>query len=80
MEPPFYGEVISPRRQQEFIQQTLNKYQAEPPNEETKSKVYEELMMGKHHGKITIPFQVKLIKDPFKRYPDYIEVLLETKV
>ena len=76
----FYGKVIHRQRQQDYIQSILKKYKKEEANEETKKKVYEELMMAQYEGCVTIPFEVNLIKDPYERYPDYIEVALDTRV
>ena len=76
----FYGKVIHRQREQEYIQSIIQKYNKGEANEETKKKVYEELMMAQFEGLIHIPFEVNLVKDPFKRYPDYIEVTLDTRV
>jgi hypothetical protein len=76
----FYGKVIHRQNEQEYIQSIVRKYKKEGASEETKKKVYEELMMAQFEGRINIPFEVKLIKDPYARYPDYIEVVLDTRV
>lgn len=77
---PFYGVEIIRRQQQEYINQLLEKYKKHPVNDELKSKIYEELQMEKFHGRLTIPFKVVMRKDSSKKFPDYIEVILDTKV
>ncbi len=79
-EPPFYGEEIYRNRQQDYIRQLLKKYKNEPVNEELKKKIWDELQMEKYYGRITIPFKVVMRKDVYRKYPDYVEVILDTKV
>lgn len=79
-EHPFYGIEIIRRKEQEYIQTLLKKYRSEPATEELKGKIWDELQMEKYNGSITIPFKVVLRKDSQKKYPDYIEVILDTKV
>lgn len=79
-ETPFYGTEILRSRQQELIQNLLKKHKNEKVDEELKAKIWDELQMEKHKGTITIPFKVFLRKDPEKKYPDVIEVILDTKV
>lgn len=79
-EHPFYGIDIIRRREQDYIQNLLKKYRNEPVNDELKAKIWDELQMEKFRGNITIPFKVIMRKDALKKYPDYIEVILDTKV
>ena len=77
---PFYGEDIIRREEQSYIQKLLKKYKNEPATDELKKKVWEELQLEKHLGRIKIPFKVAIKKDPSRKFPDYIEVILDTKV
>jgi hypothetical protein len=79
-EPPFYGYDIIRRSQQEYIQNLLKKYRGEPVSEELKKKIWDELQMEKHFGRVTIPFKVVLRHDSYGKFPDMIEVILDTKV
>lgn len=79
-EHPFYGQVIIRRTQQEYIQKLLEKYKNEPVTEELKKKVWDELQMEKYKGNITIPFKIGVRMDPYGKFPDLIEVILDTKV
>lgn len=78
--PPFFGEHISREQQAEFIGEMLQKYKGEAPTATLKDKIYTELMLLKHEGLVTIPFKVVLENDPTGVRPDYIDVVLETKV
>lgn len=62
-------------QEQEYINKLLKRFKDQPPTPELKKKIWEELMMEKHLGRITIPFKVFLRKDP-----PMIEVILDTKV
>lgn len=77
---PFYGEEIVRSQEQEYISHLLKKYRNEPVSEELKAKIWDELQMEKYTGKIKIPFKVVLRHDAHKRYPDCIEIILDTKV
>ena len=77
---PFYGINVIARREQAYIQQLLAKYRQEPMTEELKAKIWEELQMEKHKGKLTIPFKIVMRRDAYKKYPEYIEVILDTKL
>lgn len=79
-EHPFYGYEIIRRSQQEYIQELLKKYRQEPVTDELKKKIWDELQMEKHLGHVTIPFKVVIRRDAYGRFPDYIEVILDTKV
>lgn len=77
---PFYGVPIYRHREQDLIREILKKYKHEPVTEELKGKIWDELQMEKYKGTITIPFKVVMRRDIHHRYPDYIEVILDTKV
>lgn len=79
-EHPFYGVNILRSREQDYINTLLKKYRGKPADEELKKAIYDELQKEKHEGKIKIPFKVVLRRDPYKKYPDYVEVILDTKV
>lgn len=77
---PFYGYEIIRREEQEYIKELLQKYKKEPANEALKQKIWDELQMEKYHGRVTIPFKVVLCHDASGLFPDYVEVILDTKV
>jgi hypothetical protein len=77
---PFYGKEIDPGSEQECIEKILSKYRHEPVSEELKKKIHNELAAAKARGVISIPFKVVMQKDSTGKHPDYIEVILETKV
>lgn len=79
-EHPFYGHEIIRRKEQEYIRKLLSKYQHEPVSDELKKKVWDELQMEKHYGRVTIPFKLAMRRDPYGKFPDCIEVILDTKV
>lgn len=79
-EHPFYGTDILRKREQDYIRQLLKKYKGEPVTDELKAKIWDELQMEKYKGMIKIPFKVVLRRDTTKKFPDYIEVILDTKV
>lgn len=79
-EHPFYGVEIVRRKEHEYIQTLLRKYRKEPITEELKKKIWDELQMEKHHGRITIPFKMTYRRDPYGKFPDQIEIILDTKV
>lgn len=79
-EHPFYGVNVIRRKEQAYIANLLKKYRHEPVTDELKGKIWDELQMEKYQGHITIPFKVVMRKDIFKKFPDYIEIILDTKV
>jgi hypothetical protein len=79
-EHPFYGVDIIRRREQDYIQELLKKYRHEPVTDELKSKIWEELQLEKYYGRLTIPFKLVMQQDALKKYPDTIEIILDTKV
>jgi hypothetical protein len=76
----FYDRPILRNQEQDYINSILKKYRNTPATEELKQKIWEELQHEKHLGKITIPFKIALRKDPSKKFPDFIEIILDTKV
>ncbi|MFI0435273.1 MAG: hypothetical protein ACH350_06040 [Parachlamydiaceae bacterium] len=79
-EHPFYGTQIIPRQEKEYIESLLRKYDKALATDDLKAKIWDELQMEKHKGNITIPFKIVTRIDPSKKYPDYIEIVLDTKV
>jgi len=79
-EHPFYGVEIIREEQQRYIQGLLKKYRNQPVSEELKKKIWDELQMEKHYGRITIPFKMTTRRDPYGKYPEMIEIILDTKV
>lgn len=79
-EHPFYGQEIIRHNEQAYINDLLKKYKNEPVNEELKKKIWDELQMEKYYGRITIPFKVTMRRDANGLFPDFIEVILDTKV
>lgn len=79
-EHPFYGTPIFRGSEQKYIQDFLRKYKTEPVTEELKKKIWSDLQMEKYHGRINIPFKVVMRKDAKGLFPDYIEIILDTKV
>ncbi len=76
----FYGKAILPDREQEYINNLLKKYKNDLVNDELKKKIFDDLQAAKFAGMISIPFKVVMRRDPEGKYPDYIEVILDTKV
>lgn len=76
----FYGQPIVRNQQQEYIKELLKKYKNEPVTDELKQKVWDELQKEKYLGNIVIPFKIAVRKDPSGKFPDYIDVILDTKV
>lgn len=76
----FYGYPILRQKEEEYIESLLKKYKGEPVTDELKSKIWEELQMEKHLGRVTIPFKIVMRRDPSGKFPEYIEVILDTKV
>lgn len=79
-EHPFYGSDILRAKEQAYINKLLRKYKGMPVNEDLKKRIWDELQMEKYHGRIKIPFKVALRLDPTHKFPDYVEVILDTKV
>lgn len=66
--------------EQKHIKKVLSKYKNEPVTEELKKKIWEDLQMEKHLGRTKIPFKVVMRRDPTGKFPNYIEVILDTKI
>lgn len=79
-EHPFYGFDIIRREQHQYIRDLLKKYRGETVNDELKKKIWDELQMEKYYGRVTIPFKVVTRRDSSGKFPDYVEVILDTKV
>lgn len=79
-EHPFYGQDILRNREERYIETILKKYKNEPVTDELKMKIWNELQMEKHLGNINIPFKVVMRRDPKGQYPEFVEVILDTKV
>ncbi len=76
----FYGKPIVADQEMEYIQKLLAKYKNEEVTEELREKIWNELQWEKHLGNISIPFKIVARKDEYGRYPDTIEVILDTKL
>lgn len=76
----FYDEPIFRSRQQAFVNDLLKKYKNEPATEELRQKIYDDLSAEKAKGTLKMPFKVILKQDALHRFPDQIEILLDTKV
>lgn len=79
-EHPFYDKEVLRDQEQAFIRRLLQKYRNEKVNQDLKKQVYDDLSREKSLGNITIPFRVILKRDSYGKYPDVIEVILDTKV
>jgi hypothetical protein len=79
-EHPFYGTEIYRGREQDYINEILKKYKNEPVSDELKAKIWDDLQMEKHFGRVKIPFKVVMRRDATKKFPGYIEVILDTKL
>ena len=77
---PFYGVDIFSDHEQTYIQNFLSKYKNEIPSEELKKKIWDDLQMERYYGRIKIPFKIVLRKDVYGKFPDYIEIILDTKL
>lgn len=79
-EHPFYGHDIFRNQEQQYIKNLLKKYKNTPVNETLRQQIWDELQMEKYLGHITIPFKVVMRKDASGHFPEYVEVILDTKV
>jgi hypothetical protein len=77
---PFYGQDILVDREQIYIQSLLKKYRGRPVNDDLRKEIWDELQMEKHNGRVTVPFKIATRRDPKGKFPEYIEVILDTKV
>lgn len=76
----FYGEQIYRHRQEKFIKELLKKFEGKEASDELKKAVWDALQAEKAKGNITIPFKIAVRRDPYRKFPDKIEVILDTKV
>jgi len=76
----FYGKPILEDREAEYVKKVLKKYKNEKADEELKKKIWDELQHEKQEGRLSIPFKVVLRRDEYGRYPDVVEVILDTKL
>lgn len=79
-EHPFYGYEIVRQNQKSYIEELLKKYRGEKVDDALKQKIWDELQMEKHRGNITIPFKIAFRKDTSGLFPEFIEIILDTKV
>lgn len=79
-EPPFYGKDIYRKREEEHVKNLLKKYKKEPVTDELRKKIWDELQMEKYHGRLSMPFKIATRRDPTGKFPEYIEIILDTKV
>jgi hypothetical protein len=79
-EHPFYGYEIYREREEAYIKKILKKYEGKPASDELKKMVWDELQREKAKGNITIPFKIATRRDPYRKFPDKIEIILDTKV
>jgi hypothetical protein len=77
---PFYDKEIQRHQEQTYIKDLLEKFKNEPASEGLKKKIWEELMMEKYLGRITIPFKVVMHTDPQGKFPHFIHVIIDTKL
>lgn len=77
---PFYGEDILVDREQTYIQNLLKKYRGRPVNDDLRKEIWDELQMEKHFGRVTTPFKIATRRDSKGNFPEYIEIILDTKV
>lgn len=79
-EHPFYGYEIYRSQQENLIKKLLEKHRGKEASEGLKKAVWDELQMEKAKGNITIPFKMATRRDPYRKFPDIIEIILDTKV
>lgn len=77
---PYYGKWIFADEEQKRIEKILAPFQDQPVSEELRKQVYETLSDAKFRGEISIPFRIVVHQDAYKKYPDRLEVILDTKV
>jgi len=77
---PFYGFNIISRNEKDKVEEILKVFKDEPVTEELKKKIWDKLQMARHEGVISIPFKVVMRRDSTHKFPEHIEVILDTKV
>lgn len=76
----FYDKPIFPRHEQAHIEKILHKYRNDKVDDTLKQKIWDDLIREKHKGHISIPFKVITRYDPSGKFPERIEIILDTKV
>ncbi len=76
----FYGKEILRDRQQDYINDLLEKFKGREVNDELTKEIWDLLQEEKNAGRVTIPFKIARRHDPSGHQQDYIEVILDTKV
>lgn len=79
-EDPFYGVDIIRRTEKEKVNIIMEEFKNEPVTDELKKRIWDKLQKAKHAGHIKIPFKVVTRRDRTNKFPEYIEVILDTKV
>lgn len=79
-EHPFYGKHVLRHKEEEVIETILSKYRKEPVTEALKEQIWNDLQMAKWEGKITIPFKVVMRRDIYGQFPEYVDIILDTKL
>lgn len=77
---PYYGKWIIPDEEQKRIETLMKPFQNQPVSEELRKQVYETLSEAKFRGEISIPFRIVIAQDAYKRYPDCLKIILDTKL
>ena len=80
MSEHFYGAKIDREKDQELVQQVLNKYKGNTPNDKLKELIWNDLSSLKHQGSLKSHFKVELYEDPKGIFPSQVKVYLESKV
>lgn len=79
-EHPYYGKPVLRHQEEAYIRSVLHKYRHDEVSEVLKEKIWNELQMAKFEGRVTIPFKVVMRRDVYGLYPEYIEIILDTKL
>ena len=79
-EGPFYGIDIIRRTEEETVRKILQQFKNEPVTDELKKRIWDELQKAKFEGTLKMPFKVVMRRDRTRKYPEYVEVILDTKV
>lgn len=79
-ENPFYGVAVICRSEKEKIRKILAPFKQEPVSEALKKRIWDALQAAKQRGEILSPFKVVSRRDSSRAFPEYIEVILDTKV
>lgn len=79
-EGAFYGVDILRHDEEKKVRQILKQFDGEPVGDELKKKIWDALQDAKYRGEIKIPFKVVMRRDYTHKYPEYVEVILDTKL